>query len=127
MPIGKDSLKRVANNGYSKVATSAPDMENSTVIANPSEQVIDKMIPSVKKTGEAKKPTQNKSAQQKTGARATPKKTGAKAASGKKGAAGTKVIATEKQPDVSENKKINNEREGDGYVNLGGTLPVHLL
>ena len=31
MPIGKNSLKRVTNNGYSNVTTSAPDMENSTV------------------------------------------------------------------------------------------------
>ena len=31
MPIGKNSIKRVVNNGYSKVSTSAPDMENSTV------------------------------------------------------------------------------------------------
>lgn len=31
MPIGKNSLKRVSNNGYSKVATSAPDMENSEI------------------------------------------------------------------------------------------------
>lgn len=31
MPIGKNSLKRVKNNGYSSVKTEAPDMENSTV------------------------------------------------------------------------------------------------
>lgn len=31
MPVGKNSLKRVSNNGYSKVATAAPDMEHSTV------------------------------------------------------------------------------------------------
>ena len=31
MPIGKSALKRVENNGYSAVKTSAPDMENSTV------------------------------------------------------------------------------------------------
>lgn len=30
MPIGKNALKRVTNNGYSKVVTEAPDMENST-------------------------------------------------------------------------------------------------
>ena len=32
MPIGKNSLKRVTNNGYSAVKTSAPDMENSSVL-----------------------------------------------------------------------------------------------
>ena len=31
MPIGKNAIKRVENNGYSKVKTDAPDMENSTV------------------------------------------------------------------------------------------------
>lgn len=33
MPVGKNSIRRVANNGYSKVKTEAPDMENSTVVA----------------------------------------------------------------------------------------------
>ncbi len=32
MPIGKNSIKRAVNNGYSKVKTTAPDMENSVVI-----------------------------------------------------------------------------------------------
>lgn len=32
MPVGKNSIRRVANNGYSKVKTEAPDMENSTVV-----------------------------------------------------------------------------------------------
>ena len=32
MSIGKSSIKRAANNGYSNVATSAPDMENSVVV-----------------------------------------------------------------------------------------------
>ena len=29
MPIGKNSLKRVTNNGYTKVKSEAPDMEMS--------------------------------------------------------------------------------------------------
>ena len=32
MPIGKNAINRVKNNGYSNVATSAPDMENSVVV-----------------------------------------------------------------------------------------------
>ena len=32
MPVGKNSLKRVTNNGYSKVEAKAPDMENSEVV-----------------------------------------------------------------------------------------------
>ena len=31
MPIGKNALKRVTNNGYSNVKATAPDMENSVV------------------------------------------------------------------------------------------------
>ena len=37
MPIGKNSIKRAVNNGYSNVKTSAPDMENSDVIPTPVE------------------------------------------------------------------------------------------
>ena len=44
MPIGKNAIKRVENNGYSKVKTAAPDMENSSVIAKPDEQVVEKMV-----------------------------------------------------------------------------------
>lgn len=33
MPIGKNSIKRVANAGYSRVKTEAPDMENSEIKA----------------------------------------------------------------------------------------------
>ena len=32
MPIGKNSIKRALNNGYSNVVTSAPDMENSVIL-----------------------------------------------------------------------------------------------
>ncbi len=45
MPIGKNAIKRVENNGYSKVKTDAPDMVNSTVIGATDEQVI-KMVES---------------------------------------------------------------------------------
>lgn len=33
MPIGKNAIKRVENNGYSNVKSSAPDMENSEIVA----------------------------------------------------------------------------------------------
>lgn len=32
MPIGKNAIRRVENNGYSNVKSSAPDMENSSVV-----------------------------------------------------------------------------------------------
>ena len=54
MPIGKNAIKRVENNGYSKVESKAPDMENS--------QVAKKPVAPVK----AKKPTTKKTAPKKT-------------------------------------------------------------
>ena len=63
MPIGKNAIKRVENNGYSKVKTSAPDMENSNVIANPDPQTIEKMVAPVEKA--AKKPAAKKTAAKK--------------------------------------------------------------
>ena len=71
MAIGKNAIKRVENNGYSKVQTNAPDMENSSVIANPDPQVTEKLIAPVEqatakktpaKKATAKKPTAKKTA-----------------------------------------------------------------
>ena len=62
MPIGKNAIKRVENNGYSKVKTSAPDMENSHVIAKPDEQVVEKMIAPVEKKTAAKAPAKKPAA-----------------------------------------------------------------
>ena len=59
MPIGKNAIKRVENNGYSNVKTSAPDMENSSVIAKPDEQVVEKMIAPVEKATAAKATAKN--------------------------------------------------------------------
>ena len=78
MPVGKNALKRVTNNGYSKVAVSAPDMEHSEVVETkeaPKKEVKEVSIkveakkntapktkkpaapkPSVKKIDEAKRP-----------------------------------------------------------------------
>lgn len=56
MSVGKNAIKRVSNNGYSNVKTVAPDMENSHVIANPSEEVVEKLV----------KPVEEKTAKKKT-------------------------------------------------------------
>ncbi len=61
MPIGKNAIKRVENNGYSQVKTTAPDMENSSVIAKPDQQVVEKIIAPVAQAT-AKKATAKKSA-----------------------------------------------------------------
>ena len=103
MPIGKNSIKRVTNNGYSKVATKAPDMENSTVIANPDPQVVEVMILSSEKIAPKKSAT--KPAAKKTVAEKKP--------------------ATKKAEPKPE-KTV--EQTDEGYVNLGrGDLPVYLL
>ena len=49
MSIGKSAIKRVENNGYSKVKTDAPDMQNSHVIAAPSEEVMEKLVAPIEK------------------------------------------------------------------------------
>ncbi|MBQ7831504.1 MAG: hypothetical protein IJ393_05480 [Clostridia bacterium] len=77
MPIGKNAIKRVENNGYSNVKSSAPDMENSHVIAKPDEQVVEKLVAPVEKATEAKKTTTAKKAPVK---RAPAKKAAPKAA-----------------------------------------------
>ena len=81
MSIGKNAIKRVENNGYSKVKTAAPDMENSHVIANPDPQVTEKLIApvetaaTVKKTP-AKKPAAKKPTVKKTAIKPAEKKSG---------------------------------------------------
>ena len=129
MPIGKNSLKRVTNNGYSAVKTAAPDMENSTVVAEPTPVAVTKPAtpkaekkPATKTT--AKKPT---TAAKKPTAKAEVK-TATKKATAK---AETKPAAKpeNKIPRAPETaSRIIARAEGEkGYCNLGDELPVHLL
>ncbi len=64
MPIGKNAIKRVENNGYSKVETNAPDMEHS-VIANPDPQVVEKLVAPVEKPAKKRAPAKKKTAAKK--------------------------------------------------------------
>ncbi len=82
MPIGKNAIKRVENNGYSKVKSAAPDMENSNVIANPDTQVVEVLVKPVAQAAKkvpAKTATAVKTAVKPT-AKKTPVKTAAKPA-----------------------------------------------
>ncbi len=97
MPIGKNAIKRVENNGYSKVQSSAPDMENSHVIAKPDEQVVEKLVAPVEQATEAK----------------AEKKTAAKKTTAKKTAA--------KKAPVQESK------DGFVRVSVGDNMPYYLL
>ena len=76
MPIGKNAIKRVENNGYSKVKTDAPDMENSHVIANPYVQVVEKMIAPVEKATAKKTAAKKTPAKKPAAKKASPAKSG---------------------------------------------------
>lgn len=113
MPIGKNAIKRISNNGYSNVQTTAPDMENS---------VVEEKIPVVEK----KKITIKKTAKTKQAPKTGEKNTSAP----------TQKKSMETEPDLSPVKTAQRvtkkstkaqKRQGVGYVNLGGELPVHLL
>ena len=122
MPIGKNSLKRVANNGYSNVKTEAPDMENSSVIANPAPQVVEMLekeiaqVKAEKKTA-AKKPAAKKPCAKAEATVSTTKKSGAKTENPTAKAAEKTKISPEKET----------AKDGFAYVNLGGELPYYLL
>ena len=140
MPIGKNAIKRVANNGYSKVNTSAPDMENSVVEEKksapkkaPAKNPAPKAVTSGKKASvstknpapkaaiaieEAKKPAAKKPATKKTTIEPAVKVEVKK--------------SLEKEPDLSPVNTAakvvkKEEKSSEGYVNLGKDLPTYLL
>lgn len=129
MPIGKSAINRITNNGYSSVKTSAPDMENSTVLTNPSPEVIEKMIPSSKTI--APKAKKTASPTKKTSPKAKSAEKTATASSTKSGAKKSEQAKKKVAPKAEENtpKKVENTEEKNGfvYVNVGKDLPVHLL
>ena len=105
MSIGKNSIKRAVNNGYSNVKTAAPDMENSEVLT-PVAPIAPEFAPTVKvpqKKTTAKKPAACKTTTQK--AQPTVKTP-------------AKRTATPKKPVAKEEKS---------YVNVGGEMPFWLL
>jgi len=97
MPIGKNALKRVTNNGYSKVVTEAPDMENSTHVTEDTAKIIEE------KTAEKPVKQERKTPEKKSVAKKAEKST--KAAEGD----------TSTRPD------------GFVHVSIGAELPIHLL
>ena len=110
MPIGKNSLKRVTNNGYTNVKSEAPDMEMSNIIANPDPQVMELAIkmaekkPSVKKQPAKKAPTKQKSTK-----------------------APTEKATAEAKPEEKTEAKTNDEKEAFTYTNIGKDMPYYLL
>ncbi len=128
MPIGKNAIKRVSNNGYSKVASAAPDMENSTVEV---EKKADAKKAEVKKAA----PVSNKTATKK----AAPKKDCAVKAKDTVKVEKKAPVKPAKTPTKTAKKKVNtapvlkNEAKeasrtcDNGCINIGGQMPVYLL
>ena len=105
MPIGKNSIKRAVNNGYSNVKTSAPDMENSEVLVK--EEKVEKVS-----KAPAKKPTAKKAC--------APKKAAAPVKAEPKKAAAKKAPA---QKPVQKMVK----KDGFARVEVGNEMPYYLL
>ena len=133
MPIGKNAINRVKNNGYSNVESKAPDMENS-VIANPDPQVVEKMVKPVEektaKKAPAKKPAAKKAPTKKEAApvtKAPTKKPAAKKAPTKKEAAPVTEAPAKKPAAKKAPAKKTPANDGFKRVEVGGQMPYYLL
>ena len=157
MPIGKNSIKRVINNGYSKVTTDAPDMENSVVLTEekpaPKKKSAAGSASTAKKTAETKTATAKTTAKKATAAKTVSEKPEEKAqekteTAKKSGAGGVKKTSSAAPKRTSTVKKtateqkateeiVNNapvaqeiaekKTEDKSYVNLGDRMPDYLL
>ncbi len=104
MPIGKNSIKRVANNGYSNVKTAAPDMENSEIVKGKTS--------AAKSTAKKSQPTKTavKKETPKTQVRSSAKTPAQKASS----------------PEIKKEQSVTNKKS-DTAVRLGDDMPAYLL
>ena len=119
MPIGKNALKRVSNNGYSAVKSTAPDMENSEVVVK------------TKQEQPKKKPTSAKSAPKTKTAKPEEKPAAKKSAPVKKADDAKKAPAKVKaeKPVAAKVPKVEETAHPDGFIRtaLGDDMPVYLL
>lgn len=127
MPIGKNAIKRVSNNGYSNVKAAAPDMENSVVVEE-KDTALEKKQAAAKKASTTKaEPKPKAEPRAKVESKAEPKAKAPKKAT----PSPKKSMETEPKlsPVKTAQKVVGNkpQRQGDGYVNLGGELPYYLL
>ena len=102
MPIGKNAIKRVSNNGYSNVKSEAPDMENS-VVAKPEKPAANKSTAT--KKAPAKKPAEAKSAPKKADATKKTAETAKKTEGAAKKAAPKATAEKKSAPKASSAKK----------------------
>lgn len=114
MPIGKNAIKRVENNGYSNVKTEAPDMINSTVIAGTSKEVIEMVEKSVNKAKNSTKKAVEVKVEPATEPAVEVKPTAKKTTA--------KKSTTPKKPAVKKEEKptVN-------FVRFGDDMPIYLL
>ena len=125
MPIGKNALKRVSNNGYSSVNTSLPDMENSEIVENATVQTEEKTAPKkvTRSTKKAETKTEVKSTTKATAKTETAKSTTKATA---KTETATKSTAKAKK---STEEKADTTTHPDVFVKvaLGMDMPEYLL
>ena len=112
MPIGKNAIKRVTTSS-SGAKEQAPAVESNEAIKEPSEVVKEQSAPAKKKSSTTKKKTATQAAPK---APSAPKK------------------SMESEPELSPIntakaviKSSEPQRQGNGYVNIGGILPIYLL
>lgn len=119
MPIGKNALKRVSNNGYSNVKATVPDMENSEIIEAKSE--IAEAKPEEK---ESVMPVEKSESVKKAEPKA---KSESKPA--EKPASVKKKTASKKADTAKEDKPTEDFTRPDGFVKIsfGMDMPVYLL
>ena len=145
MPLGKDSIKRVRNNGYSRVTTSAPDMENSSIVEPIDLSVVVDDVSDVEAEQKATEPATKKKAEPKSEEpkpsepkkeEPTPKKKPAPKKKSEPKPAPKKRTKSTKKPTPVSNTDIPTPtevaetvamRSGEGYINIGGELPIYLL
>ena len=96
MPIGKNALKRVENNGYSKVNSGAPDMENS--------EVVEQVSPATTEEVAEKKPAAKKATAKKCVAKKSTKKAAPKAAAPK--AEKIEKLGKDVEPSIAVGEKL---------------------
>ena len=136
MPLGRDSIKRVKNNGYSRVTTSAPDMENSSIVEPIEVSVVVVDIPVTEPAKGPKKATKKKAEPKQTVEKEEPakkkpaqkKKSEPKPAKTKRSSKKPTPVSNNDIPTPTEVAETVTGREAEGYINLGGgDLPVYLL
>ena len=105
MPIGKSAIKRVSNNGYSKVVSKAPDMENSAILeADKTAPVSDKTAAKPVKPATARSTAKKPAAKKPAAKKPAPKKPAAEVKTENNPAAKKAVEPVAKVEEKTESK-----------------------